>query len=263
MSKTNVYVFRGTGESLNAGMCWTVAGKLNKNKYNVVEIRYPATIGPVGGASNGVSLNKSLEVASQLLADQVRQHGPNYAVVGYSLGALATSRIMEDIAGGRLRIAAPKWAVQIANPARNPGHSARALCASNLYGIHGKHEPYPTSTHVIELASGRDMITATPENSPIRLLSYLVSPFELIAQKDAENKGYDLIGLLNKVRREDWLSWIRRGNYAEALNGIIGYLVPWGIPPRNQHTLYNIDIMPGTGKTWTDWAVSEVTTIFG
>ena len=262
--KTDVYLFRGTGEAKGGGMCHFAANKLDRNKYNIIEIQYPATIGPIGGQLNGVSLNKSLVTAQQLFLDQIRSRPNNpVAIIGYSLGALAASRILENYAWFQNVGRVPVWAILIANPARNPGDSALNMCDNKTYGIHGTHKPYPRGTHVIELANGHDMITASHDNSPIRLISYLASPFEVIAQKQSEQKSYDLIGLLNRVRQEDWLSWIRRGNYNQAARDLTGYLIPFGLPPRTQHTLYHALEMPGTGKTWTDWAVSEVTHRFG
>lgn len=250
----NVFIFRGTGETYGNNMCYNVTDKLND--VNVIEIDYPATIGPVGGNVMGESLEHNIAIAGDLFEQALRKTTGRYAIVGYSLGALVATKILERIESNELKVDPPRWSVLIANPLRNPGDSARNECGNKKYGIYGKHSAYPEHTNVIELASGRDMITCSHNKSPLRAVSMFISPFEFLQHPD--KPAYDFIAQLRKVQADDRFAIFHLNRYIEAFNDIIGYLVPWGNPSRTQHTMYNLEIMPGTNKTWTDWAAGQI-----
>lgn len=261
--KIDVYLFRGTGEQLGSSMVWTVADKLDPNRYNIIEIDYPATIGPIGGRLAGTSLNESVEIAVDKAINRM-VNSDKIGIISYSLGAIASTRLLERLAAAEVTYSSgnliePLFAVQIANPARNENDSALGLGRGS--GIHSSHLAFPKDTFNLEIANGYDMITSSDKNSPNRLLSDVISPFSFmqLAQTGSANAQKALMN----VQKQDKFSWLHINRYVKALEDIGGYLIPFGWPLRTQHTLYNLEIMPGTGMTWTDYAVTQITDRWG
>lgn len=261
MTTIDVFTFRGTGETLGAfsGMCGAVARLLDPATFRVRDIAYPATIGRVGAKQGqpGYSLDRSVELAVQSAAQATIATPNRVGLISYSLGGIAVSRFLEDVEreiytnanGSKLDIA---FVVNIANPARARGDRHGVIPAPG-YGLHSSHGKWPDSTVVYELANPHDLMCSAPADSPVRKIAGALSPYAALEARET-----DPFADLKNIRNTDWLAKFRPGRYTEAALGLGGYLIPYGTPPRTQHTMYAFEKVPGTTLTWTEWAAAEI-----
>ncbi|QDF18895.1 lysin B [Gordonia phage SCentae] len=157
----------------------------------VVFLRYDNSIGPVNNTGNptrpGLSLNESVRLCEQAIADYVRRTPHVPYILGYSLGAYGLSNFLENLKRGRYPRLEVAGAILVANPrARRRG---RAL----LQGIAGAHLPFPSWFPIVELENFWDMICSTPYDSSLGSLPQVVSV---------------LTGERFKTPRE-WWDWMR------------------------------------------------------
>ncbi|RDI55655.1 hypothetical protein [Nocardia mexicana] len=258
----DIITLRGTGEQRNpdgapAGMLRDVTRLLDPARFSAFEPDWPASVGPtpeVWGPSLETSVRLGTEAGVRAIQDS-----PNICgLLSYSLGSICASNILEGVRcgeytnpdGSPLQIA---FSVAIANPVRPPGVSVNDLCPPHLYGLHGRHGPFPGDVDVREYANPGDIITASAADSPLRLIDVGISPFSFVEGAR--------IGNLTPLIFDELLRWLMRdpaGNvhrYAEAVRGVIGYLTPW---PDGQHVLYSGHTMPGTDVLWTTHAAQHI-----
>ncbi|OZE77188.1 hypothetical protein CH305_18295 [Rhodococcus sp. 15-649-2-2] len=254
----DTFVARGTGNAPGPrnDMCGLVTRKLNPEKFRLFDVNYPATIGRIGASDGrGVPMDECVEIGVQDLARQVLNSPNRAGIVSYSLGGIVASRFLERVErgewlnrnGSKLDIA---FVVNIANPARAAGDS---IVPAPGFGLHSSHGKWPASTVVYELANPRDMICSTDRFSPARRIAAGVSPYAALELNES-----DPLKRLDGLRSTDWLARLRSGSYTAAAAGLLGYLVPYGNPPRTTHTAYGVEFVPGTNVTWTDWAAAEL-----
>lgn len=171
-----IVMVRGAGEipGSAANMLADVVGRLPLDRLNVIELPYAASVGPgPGGNVGGPSLNTSVQQVRSALSELCRLTQVD-VIIGYSLGALAVSMVLEDIAavapytdGMRL----PSFVGFLANPAR-----ARQVGLPG-YGIHHEHGAWPLGPVYREVANADDGITCCPDPSPLRTLTDQVDAF--------------------------------------------------------------------------------------
>ncbi|MEW1933090.1 hypothetical protein AB0362_12955 [Rhodococcus sp. NPDC079359] len=261
----DVITVRGTGNTPGPrnGMCGLVARKLQVTEFRLSDCLYPATIGEIGRVpgQQAYPLDVSVDLGVADLAWQVRETKNRVGLISYSLGGIVVSRFLEGVQRGeflnangtKLDVA---FAVNIANPARAKGDSA---VPAPGYGLHSSHGKWPANTVTLELANPRDIITSAPANSPVRRITGAISPYAAMEQRkawggrDVVNEAADEVHAIND---RDWLSRFRPGRYSEAIEGLFGYLAPYGRPGRTQHTMYGVEPYPFGlyGETWTDYA---------
>lgn len=254
----DVKVIRGTGNARGplSDMCGLVTRKLNRDKFHLGEVNYPATIGRIGASDGrGVPMDQCVEIGVQDLARQVRNSPNRAGIVSYSLGGIVASRFLERVErgewlnpnGSKLDVA---FVVNISNPSRAPGDS---IVPAPGFGLHSSHGKWPANTVVYELANPRDIICCADRFSPARRIAAGVSPYAAL-----ELNQSDPFKSIDALRSTDWLARLRGGSYTAAAAGLLGYLVPYGNPGRTTHTAYGVENVPGTNVTWTDWAAAEL-----
>ncbi|WP_327118564.1 hypothetical protein OHB12_10700 [Nocardia sp. NBC_01730] len=262
----DIITFRGTGEPRNhdgapAGMLHYVTTLLDTDRFSSFEPDWPASVGPapnVGGPSLDTSVR--LGVAAGVRAIQ---ESPNICgLLSYSLGGICASRILEGVRSGKykntdgtpLEIA---FAVNIANPLRRAGESVGNLCAPSTFGLHGQRGSWPAAVAVREYANPGDIITASPADSPLRIIDVGVSPFSFVEGARIGDVAPLIFAELLEVLMRDPIANLDR--YATAVRGVVGYLTP---PPDGQHVLYAAHTMPGTSTLWTTHAAEYINTTY-
>lgn len=229
---------RGTSEPLNGSstMLTRVTEYLDPAKYDtahVVDIDYPASIGPVNAQNNpaGPSEQQSIDASIPLIAAAVRATPNLVCLLGYSLGAECVSRFLELKAQGLYGDCEIASAGFVANPRRAPGESIDPNPFG--YGIAGAHGHWPAWIPTFTVANPADGITSCPSPSPLRTLNGPVSPLTFAVQN--WNAGLAQQVLFNTSTS------ILQGGYtpAEWINAaalLRGYLVD------GQHTtVYGVD----------------------
>ena len=165
---TEFMIVRGTGETYGNNLPRNFLAPLLTAGDVVTEVDYPASIGPAnakpGTWASGMS--RSRNVGKHNLAEAIRRTANIPVLVGYSLGAIVVSDLLEDLAkglGSHLQVAG---AVMLASP--------RAPRVNGREGLARAHGPYPAGLPVAEVRNWRDMICNTPSDSPLMKLTGLV-----------------------------------------------------------------------------------------
>ncbi|MGW4249284.1 hypothetical protein [Nocardia sp. NPDC004722] len=254
----DIITLRGTGEARNddgtpAGMLHDVTKLLDTEKFSCFEPDWPASIGPdpnTWGPSLDTSVRLGVAAGVKALQDSPNVCG----LLSYSLGGIVASTILEGVRAGvytntddsPLEIA---FVVNIANPMRRAGQSVANLCPDTTYGLHGRRGKWPWGLDVREYANPDDIITSSPDDSPLRAIDTAISPFSLVEGAR--------IGNLTPVIFHELLEFlllnpaVNLDRYTAAVRGLLGYLTPW---PDGQHVLYSGHNMPGTDVLWTTHA---------
>ncbi|WP_435590277.1 hypothetical protein [Nocardia sp. bgisy118] len=253
----DIITLRGTGEPRNAdgapaGMLRDVTKLLDPEKFTAFEPNWPASVGPAPDVW-GPSLETSVRLG---IAAGVRaiQDSPNVCgLLSYSLGGICASRILEGVRSGKYRNVDGSpleiaFTVNIANPLRKAGQSVGNLCPPSTYGLHGQRGAWP-SLDVKEYANPGDIITASPADSPLRVIDVGISPFSFVEGARFGNVTPLIFDELLRFLLQNPLANLDR--YTKAVQGVIGYLTPW---PDGQHVLYSGHNMPGTNVLWTTHA---------
>ncbi|WP_431968930.1 hypothetical protein [Nocardia sp. bgisy134] len=253
----DIITLRGTGEPRNAdgapaGMLRDVTKLLDPEKFTAFEPNWPASVGPAPDVW-GPSLETSVRLG---IAAGVRaiQDSPNVCgLLSYSLGGICASRILEGVRSGKYRNVDGSpleiaFAVNIANPLRKAGQSVGNLCPPSTYGLHGQRGAWP-SLDVKEYANPGDIITASPADSPLRVIDVGISPFSFVEGARFGNVTPLIFDELLRFLLQNPQANLDR--YTKAVQGVIGYLTPW---PDGQHVLYSGHNMPGTNVLWTTHA---------
>ncbi|RDI68017.1 hypothetical protein [Nocardia pseudobrasiliensis] len=262
----DVITFRGTGEPQTpdgapAGMVSEVTRHLDPSRFRCREPLWPAQISPLGPGGNlsSPSLRRSVDIGVAAGVAAIRESGDVCGLISYSLGAIVASTILEGVAAGEFRNADGSpleiaFAILFANPLRSPGDSVHNLCAADTFGLHGEHGPWP-ELDVQEYACPRDIITASPKDSPLRMLDTVVGPFSFVEGARLGNAGPSIIGELVQLCIADPNRNFHR--YLAAFDGAAGYLTPW---PHGTHVLYSGEQFDNTGMTWTEHAADYLNT---
>ncbi|WP_067713596.1 hypothetical protein [Nocardia yamanashiensis] len=254
----DIITLRGTGEQRNtdgtpAGMLHDVAKLLDTDKFSCFEPDWPASIGPVPelwGPSLITSVKKGVAAGVRAIQDSPNVCG----LLSYSLGGIVASRILEGVRTGEFRNADGSpleiaFVVNIANPMRRAGQSAGNLCGPGFYGLHGQRGNWPIGLDVREYANPNDIITASPADSPLRVIDAGISPFALLEGARIGDFTGLLFDQLLQFLMRDPVANIDR--YAAAVRGVLGYLTPW---PDGEHVRYSGHPMPGSELLWTTHA---------
>jgi hypothetical protein len=263
----DVITFRGTGEARNpdgrpAGMLYEVTKLLDPDRFTCFEPNWPASVGPEPNLW-GPSLDTSVRLGTAAGVRAI-QDSPNVCgLLSYSLGGICAGRILEGVRAGQytnpdgrpLQIA---FAVTIADPLRRAGDSVHDLCPPTTFGLHGQHGPWPEDVDVREYANPGDIVTASPADSPLRLIDVGISPFSFVEGARLGNLAPAIFEELLRFLRTDPITNLDR--YADAVRGVIGYLTPW---PVGQHVLYSEHDMPGTNMRWTAHAAQYLNATYG
>ncbi len=135
--------FRGTGGVVGLDYTSRLAQMTGSRE---VPILYPAAMGgiPVGAARDitAPSGQKSLDMAVELANQEIEQSSYTFHLFGYSLGAIAASKIRASLLpGGRLEAHAERYVcgVMFANPARPIGHTFYLGAVPGGFGIADWH----------------------------------------------------------------------------------------------------------------------------
>jgi hypothetical protein len=262
----DIITLRGTGETRNAdgapaGMLASVTDLLPTSSFSFFEPDWPASVGPDPDLW-GPSLDTSVRLGTAAGVRAIQQSPNICGLLSYSLGSICASHILEGVASGQytntdgspLEIA---FAVFIANPLRKAGDSVNNLCPSTTFGLAGQHGAWPTQVATQEYANPNDIITASPADSPLRIIAAGISPFSFIEGARLGNVSYLLFAELMDFLTENPVANLAR--YTAAVNGVIGYLTPY---PFGQHVLYSAQDMPGTDVIWTTAAANYITAGF-
>lgn len=253
----DVITLRGTGEPRDpsgspTGMLREVTRLLDPQRFRCYEPDWPASIGPVPQVW-GPSLETSVRVGVAAGIRAIRDSPNMCGLLSYSLGGICASRILEgvhrgeytDTDGSPLEIA---FTVNIANPLRRAGQSVGDLCPPSTFGLHGQRGAWP-AIDIQEYANPGDIITASPADSPLRIIDVGISPFSFLEGARFGDATPLIFAELLRFLLLNPLANTRR--YAETVHGVIGYLTPW---PDGQHVLYSGHRMPGTDVLWTTHA---------
>ncbi|WP_067904987.1 hypothetical protein [Nocardia vaccinii] len=262
----DIITLRGTGETRNAdgsptGMLASITDLLPTSSFSFFEPDWPASVGPDPNLW-GSSLDTSVRLGTAAGVQAIQQSPNICGLLSYSLGGICASRILEGVAAGQytntdgspLEIA---FAVFVANPLRKAGDSVNNLCPPTTFGLHGQRGTWPARVATREYANPGDIITASPADSPLRVIDVGISPFSFVEGARIGDIGYLIFAQLLDFLRLNPLNNLQR--YGEAVNGVIGYLTPY---PQGQHVLYSAQNMPGTDTPWTTAAADYITADF-
>lgn len=255
----DIITLRGTGEPRNpdgapTGMLRAITALLNTEKFSFFEPDWPASVGPAPELW-GPSLDESVRIGVAAGVKAI-QDSPNVCgLLSFSHGGVCASKILEGVATGEykntngtpLEIA---FVVNISNPMRRAGDSVGNLCPPNLFGLHGQRGAWP-DLDVREYANPRDIITASPADSPLRILDVGISPFSFVEGARIGNVTPLIFAELLRFLLKNPVANLNR--YIQATQGVIGYLEG---PPDGEHVLYATHNMPGSNVTWTTHAAN-------
>lgn len=145
--KHRALTFRGTGGIVGADYTSRLAQMTGSHE---VPINYPAAMGgiPVGAAHdiNAPSGQKSVDMAFELACQEIEQTRYTFHLFGYSLGAIAASKVRASLLpGGRMEGHAGRYVcgAMFGNPARTFGHTFYLGAIPGGYGIADWHLPQP------------------------------------------------------------------------------------------------------------------------
>jgi hypothetical protein len=240
--------FRGTGGVIGQDYTSLVA-QACADKVEEVPVPYPAAVGPfpVGVAVDplGVSGQESVDIAVEWAVDWF-EHNPTRTIVlgGYSLGAIASSRVRAELLpGGRLARFADNYVCgfTFGNPARAFGHTFFLGAIPSGEGISTFHLPeaaWKDRWDWCDEADPLDMYTNVPlggigeilRNAGIVVLNTQVhDPIEM---------ARDIIPPILDILKESGITlpFDVSGVITGALAGLLAALLPGLIPPDDEKT---------------------------
>lgn len=246
---------RGIGEPLTGNMLSHVTDHLPVSRYEVVEVPWAASYGPVpriDGQAYKKSLNEGMLLLDRMVRDAV-EADQGVILLGYSGGAALAHRYTSVnpylVDGLGL----------IADPYREPGAGVPEHTAPG-FGLGGTGYPLTVGpAKVFEIADPADMICSCPANSPLRTFA---DQTYAVSFRDPIHWAGDLLDRLAKNRwqsvRINWLNPFETLRlYSEAAWYADGYL------RRGDHTGYPFRTMPGTDRTYTQVLIDLLMDEFG
>ena len=190
--------FRGTGGIIGQDYTSRIA-QMCADVVEEVPILYPAAMGgiPVGAATGPApSGSECVDVAVDMAADWIENNTATFALCGYSLGAIAASKVRAMLLpGGRLERHAHRYicGVMIGNPARAFGHTYYLGAIPAGYGIADWHLPREACTwDWCELAHPGDLYTSA---SGGEIGDVLRAAYRLVMDTEVS----DPLGMLRKL----------------------------------------------------------------
>ncbi|MGB0972483.1 MAG: hypothetical protein ACPGVG_16215 [Mycobacterium sp.] len=289
--------FRGTGGIVGLDYTSRLAQMTGSRE---VPILYPAAMGgiPVGAARDitAPSGQKSLDIAVELASQEIEQSSYTFHLFGYSLGAIAASKIRASLLpGGRLEAHADRYVcgVMFANPARSFGHTFYLGANPGGFGIADWHFPEAAAMwDWCELVDPGDLYGNAPGGEigevlrrayrivmdielshPIDTTKNLVRSFLKLLDESGVDLPMDipgiitgaLAGLLRAVLPAKFADYLRIGDRetAASLQAAIlalKFFVDW--PPTADHISYEFrDSIPGV--TYLDLGAQHVRHVCG
>lgn len=264
----DIITFRGTGEPRLAGgtptgMLANISDPIMESDqaeyFSFFEPEWEAHVGPAGGDINGSSLNTCVAHGIQSGAQAVIQAENPVALMGYSLGGIVASRLLEKIENGEVmnEDGSPievAFMLNVANPLRRKGEAEGPFTIRpDLFGLHGERAESATPVH--EYVNPNDCITATAANSPLRIVNDAISPFSF---REGWKLG-DINAAIQKMKDAEvganWWDAAWWQKYSDAFRGAIGYALPF---PWGDHVSYAIAKVPGSNFTYTAHAVETI-----
>lgn len=264
----DILTFRGTGEPRveggeTLGMLRNIAQPIldspHSLEFSFFEPNWDAVVGPVGGDFHGSSLLTSVSRGVEAGAEAARQADNIIGLMGYSLGAIVASRLLEKFESGEItnEDGSPiqvAFMLNISNPVRRRGEFQGTGIRPDLYGLHGERaETYDTP--VYEYVNPNDCITATAANSPLRIINDAISPFSFV---EGARLG-DVTEAIDRMKEaelgKNWWDAAWWQKYADATRGAIGYALPF---PWGDHVSYPIAKVPGSELTYTQHAIETI-----
>lgn len=158
--------FRGLGESMNANMLKGVKDRLDRSRYDIIEVPYSATFGPIGSPDIfAKSLQASVDEAVRN-AESIIDRYEHVALAGYSFGTLPVEALVKKYPKGTPRGNKIMIGATLASARRKPGRSFGLLIPPTNGGILGG---WHDDTRLwCALAWPGDVVTSLPTNSLLR-----------------------------------------------------------------------------------------------
>lgn len=192
-----VLTLRGNAEPTNRNMLTGVIAQLPRDRYRHVEVAYPASLGPAGGAPFLPSEMESVRTGCELLDELIEAAGGGVVLLAYSLGGvvltewLNTRRYTRPDLYSKVRLAG-----FLANPRRARGRSYGRNVDGE--GVFAADQTAPVAW--AELAHESDPICAMPADSPLRSGSDLIQWMSLT---DPIRWGMDVLAKLPGIRTRE------------------------------------------------------------
>lgn len=212
---------RGTGEHPGANLLKNVTKQLDPARFRVIEVAYPATIGPVGGRPGDPSEMESVRRGVSELERHTAEAPGKVVTIGFSLGGVLTTEHLSRTDNPNNRKVVMSG--NIANPRRRAGKSYGLPSFGE--GIFGR--PINDPRQWAEIANPGDVMTSMPADSPLRLGSDLIQWMSL---SDPLRWATDVIAKLPAVQAQLLGADGRRlfdprfwQSFPEAINLLNGY----------------------------------------
>ncbi|WP_019204593.1 hypothetical protein [Tsukamurella sp. 1534] len=193
-----VLTLRGNAENTHTNMLSGVIAQLPKDRFRHVEVAYPASLGPAGGAPFLPSEMESVRIGCDLLDELIEAAGGGIVLLAYSLGGVVLTEWLNTRKDSRPDLYSKvRLAGFLANPRRAPGRS---------YGranVPGEGIFAADQTHRVgwaEFADPTDPMCAMPADSPLRSGSNLIRWMSLI---DPVTWALDVLAQLPGLRARE------------------------------------------------------------
>ena len=169
-----VLQLRGNSEPLDGNMLDNVVRKLDPTLFRVIEVNYPASIGPAGGGPFKPSEMESVRIGCEMISREVAAAPGPVAAIAFSLGNVALTEWLKL----NPQVAKLVYAGQLANPRRKPGRQFGFPLPIAGEGIFGQW--IDDKRAWCDIAYPDDVITAMPAGSILRQGSDLIQHMSLV-----------------------------------------------------------------------------------
>ncbi|MET9329463.1 hypothetical protein [Tsukamurella sp. NPDC003166] len=197
MPQITVLTLRGNAENTHTNMLTGVIRQLPADRFRHVEVAYPASLGPAGGAPFLPSEMESVRVGCELLDELIAAAGGDVVLLAYSLGGVALTEWLNTRQRARPDLYAKvRLAGFLANPRRARGRSyGRTVVGEGIFAADQRHR-----IGWAEFAHESDPICAMPADSPLRSGSDLIQWMSLA---NPSKWALDVLGKLPAIRTRE------------------------------------------------------------
>ncbi|MEC4615784.1 alpha/beta hydrolase family protein [Tsukamurella tyrosinosolvens] len=214
-----VLQLRGNSEPLDGNMLDNVVRKLDPKLFRVIEINYPASIGPAGGGAFKPSELESVRIGCEMISREVAAAPGPVAIIAYSLGTVTLVEWLKQ----NPHVAKVVFAGLLANARRKPGRQYGFPLPIGGEGIFGQW--IDDKRAWCDIAFPGDVITAMPAGSILRQGSDLIQHMSLV---DPIRWANDVIAKLPSVAWQlagtDFSKLVQLGpKVGEAIAGLDGF----------------------------------------